>query len=202
MVVIDATFLLLLFRPDTPVPAGQNGLPVERPKDRVDHLVAQLSKARTTIIVPTPALSEALVRASPEVTQEIVNRLQRYSVFQIVPFNSRAAIEVATMSRVGTGRGRKRETSDATWAKLKYDRQIVAIAKVAGAEAIYSDDRDIKAIAQRTKIKIIRLEDLELPPEKPPDLFSYLAPNAPSPEDEENSANDEDKEADAPPGRP
>ena len=36
--------------------------------------------------------------------------------------------------------GNKKDGSGEPWAKIKYDRQIVAIAKVIGASAIYSDD--------------------------------------------------------------
>jgi hypothetical protein len=39
--------------------------------------------------------------------------------------------------------------ADGTWAKIKYDRQIVAIAKVHGVEAIYSDDGNIRSFATR-----------------------------------------------------
>jgi len=140
MVVIDATFLLLMLRPGTPVPSGPGGVPVDSPKERIDHLVDALTKARTKIIVPTPALSEVLVRAGAVASQQIVDHLQRYAVFQIESFDARAAIEVAAMSRGAMARGKKKENPDATWAKLKYDRQIVAIAKVAGATTIYSDE--------------------------------------------------------------
>ncbi|MFZ3326068.1 MAG: hypothetical protein WA231_09320 [Methylocella sp.] len=50
--------------------------------------------------------------------------------------------------------------------KIKYDQQIVAIAKVWGATTIYSDDEDIKVLA--VKIDVIGLSalPLPLPPEK------------------------------------
>ena len=50
-----------------------------------------------------------------------------------------------------------------TWAKAKFDWQIVAIAKVVGATVIYSDDGDIKRIGQRFGIKTIKTDDLPLP---------------------------------------
>src|SRR6266446_4100466 len=99
MVVIDATILLLMLRPGTPVPNGPDGLPIDRPKDRIEYLVQQLDKAKTKIVIPTPALGEALVRAGAAASQQIVEHLQRYSVFSIEPFDTRASIEVAAMSR-------------------------------------------------------------------------------------------------------
>ena len=165
MVVIDATNLLLMLRPDTPVPSGPDGVAISHPKERIEFLVQQLDKAKTKIIVPTPALSEALVRAGVEASQQIVEQLQRFSVFGIEPFDTRAAIEVAAMTRDAKAKGNKRGASAATWAKVKYDRQIVAIAKVNGATTIYSDDRDIKTLAKAAKINVVALADLPLPPQ-------------------------------------
>lgn len=166
MVVIDATMLLLLLRPGTAIPARPNGTQIDQPKERIDYLVKQLDKTKTKIIVPTPALSEVLVRAGATASQSIIEHLQKYSVFRIEPFDTRAAIEVAAMTRnaIDSGKG-KRGSSAATWAKIKYDRQIVAIAKVSNADTIYSDDDDIASIAAATNIKVVRLVDLPLPPQ-------------------------------------
>jgi hypothetical protein len=165
MVAIDATMLLLMLRPGTPVPAGPGGVPVDRPKDRIDHLVNELDRANAKLIIPTPALSEALVYAGADASQKIVDELTKWSVFQIAPFDTRAAIELAAMARAALGR-RKRADSTATYAKLKYDRQIVAIA-VNGAATIYSDDGDVRAIAGEVGIEVKTLADLPLPPQNP-----------------------------------
>lgn len=185
MVVIDATMLLLLLRPDTPVPGA-----VDQPKERIEFLVQQLDKAKTKIIVPTPALSEALVRAGATATPQIIEHLQKYAVFSIEPFDTRAAIEVAAMAREAASTGRKRGNSNATWAKVKYDRQIVAIAKVNGATTIYSDDGDIAALARRARIAVVGIADLPLPPQKAQlDLLEHAADMARGTEEQ----NDEDQ---------
>jgi hypothetical protein len=163
MVVIDATMLLLLLRPGTPVPPGPDGLPIEKPKERIELLVEKLQKAPEKIIIPTPALSEALVRAGRDGSTQIVEYLNKYAVFRIEAFDTRAAIEVAAMTRTALDTGKKRGDSNATWAKVKYDRQIVAIAKVCGATEIYSDDDDVEAIAKSVNIKVIGLHALPLP---------------------------------------
>lgn len=164
MVVIDATMLLLLLRPGTPVPAGPSGVPVDKPKERIEFLVQRLDREKTKIIVPTPALSEVMVRAGAAASQQIIEYLQKYAVFRIEPFDTRAAIEVATMTRDAIAKGTKRGAAQ-TYAKIKYDRQIVAIARVCGADTIYSDDRDIRALAAETKIKVVGIASLPLPPE-------------------------------------
>lgn len=175
MVVIDATILMLFFRPDTPVPADRGGAPIELPNQRIEHLIQQLEKARTKIIVPTPVLSEILVRAGPAASQEIVEKLNRLPVFRVEPFDARAAIEVAAMTRGAlTTSGTKRGAAVGPWAKIKYDRQIVAIAKVNRATTIYSDDRDIRSIAAAENIPVIGLAELPRPNEtRQGDLFKH-----------------------------
>ena len=57
----------------------------------------------------------------------------------------------------------KRQTAAETWAKVSFDRQIVAIAKVNGAHTIYSDDRGVKNFASEHKIKVVRTWELPRP---------------------------------------
>lgn len=165
MAVIDATMLMLLVRPGTPIPADAQGLQIEKPKERIEMLVNKLQKAREKLIVPAPALSEVLVRAGTAASQQIVEYLNKYAVFRIEPFDTRAAIEVAAMTRDAIAKKAKRGSSDATWAKIKYDRQIVAIAKISGSNTIYSDDGDIKNIAKLSNINVVGLADLPFPDE-------------------------------------
>jgi hypothetical protein len=173
---IDATTLMLLLRPGIPIPNGPNGLPIDRPKERIEYLVKRLDDNGTKILIPTPALSEALVRAGISGSQELVEKLQKFAVFRIEPFDLRAAIEVAAMSRDAIASGKKKGASDATWAKVKYDRQIVAISKVHGVKTIYSDDGDICALGAKAKIKVLSVADLPLPPEKlQMDMLDQLA---------------------------
>lgn len=56
---------------------------------------------------------------------------------------------------------------EASKTKIKFDRQIVAIAIVEGAAVAYSDDRDVITYAKEAGLKGYRLEDLPLPPEDP-----------------------------------
>jgi hypothetical protein len=163
MVVIDATMLMLLLRPDIVPAAAPGGVKITHPKERIELLVQELEKSKTKIIIPTPALSETLVRAEASEAQQIIEKINKFSVFRIEPFDTRAAIEVASMTREAIGGRSKRAGSAATWAKLKYDRQIVAIAKVCGATTIYSDDRDIRSLSKRSGIEVIGLADLPLP---------------------------------------
>jgi predicted nucleic acid-binding protein len=180
MVGIDATTLMLLLRPGIPIPNGPNGIPIDRPKERIEYLVQQLNNAGTKIVIPTPALSEALVRAGAAGSQELVEKLQKFAVFRIEPFDLRAAIEVAAMSRDAVAGGNKRgKATTSTWAKVKYDRQIVAIMKVHGVTEIYSDDDDVRNLGAKAKIKVVSVAELPLPPQKAQmDLLEHAAERA------------------------
>jgi hypothetical protein len=70
------------------------------------------------------------------------------------------------MTRAAIDTGDKRGGSAAAWAKVKFDRQIVAIAKVARATAIYSDDADVRVLAATENIAVIGLAELPLAPEE------------------------------------
>ena len=69
------------------------------------------------------------------------------------------------MTKAAIDRGDKKDGSDATWAKVKYDRQIVAIAKVNSASAIYSDDINLTSFARRNGLRVISVVDLNVPDE-------------------------------------
>jgi len=168
-VVFDSSFLIPLLDPKV---KGEGDIDA-----RLDFLVRSLDKARTKIIVPTPALCEVLIGARDAAPQylDIINRSAR---FKVVPFGTRAAVEAAAAHREALRTGDKKE-GIASWLKVKFYRQIVAIAKVEGATAIYSNDDDIRRFSARDGFEVISLESLPSPPEKPQgDLF----PKAPDEE--------------------
>jgi hypothetical protein len=199
MVVIDATMLLLLLRPGTKAPTDASGVPIEKPKERIELLIQRLQKEKAKIVIPTPALSETLIRAGTEASVQIVEYINKYAVFRVEAFDARAAIELATISREALGRKGKRGGSTAVWAKVKFDRQIVAIAKVVGATEIYSDDGDIATLAKQANIEAIGLADLPLPAEDAQfslDLEGHADAGAIPPQDDEETR---EKRGDAPP---
>src|SRR5687768_14882805 len=72
--------------------------PVTKARERIEYLIAELSKSKTTIIIPAPALVEFLVvvdEAGPKYLQQIT----RTARFDPRPFDERAAVEAAQMFR-------------------------------------------------------------------------------------------------------
>lgn len=166
MVLLDATMLLLLLYPKVPAPIDPStGKVIVDPQKRMDYLIQCLQKTGTKIIVPTPVLSEILVRAGAA-GAAYTSKLQSSSKFKIAPFDTHAAIEVALMAREDLGKRKKDINKDFPYAKLKYDRQIVAIGKTLGVTIIYSDDKQIKSLAEGRSIRVIQIGELPLPPEE------------------------------------
>ncbi|MBV9459090.1 MAG: PIN domain-containing protein [Bradyrhizobium sp.] len=114
------------------------------------------------IIVPTPALSEVLIRAD-DAAPKYLEIITRSSRFKVVPFGDRAAVEAADAHRRALDAGDKKEGT-ANWAKVKYDRQIMAMAKVESADCVYSNDGDLVKMGVKDGIPIVPLAQ---PPEPP-----------------------------------
>lgn len=159
MVVFDANFLIYFLDPKINDGVGSN--------PRIDHLVATIQKTGERIIVPTPALSELLVKAG-EAGPEYLAIIARSKYFRVAEFGVRAAVEAAALERAARLQGVKRGAApDATWDKVKFDRQIVAIAKAVGAKAIYTNDEQLARHTRAANLDAITLEDLPDPPALP-----------------------------------
>lgn len=154
MVVFDAGILIKLFGKKTPAEERQ----------KLEYLVDTLQKAKERIVIPTPALSEYLVKAGAA-TEEVLEQFRKSGVFRVAAFDQRAAVEYALAIRRALEQGNKRGGSTATWAKVKFDWQIVSIAKVASASRIYTEDDDVKRYATTAGIPASSINELPLPPD-------------------------------------
>jgi hypothetical protein len=165
-VAFDASILLPLLNPTVPGPLDPNAnKPLESCRERLDYLIEGLEKDRTKIVIPTPALSEILVYAD-EAGPRYLDQIRASRAFKIEPFDERAAAEVAFMIReyLKPMGKKRRKSAQHIWAKVKFDQQIVAIAKVNGAAIIYSDDRGVRTFAEQSHLTVIGLAQLPLPP--------------------------------------
>lgn len=179
MVVFDTSFILLVLDPRAKAPLDpKTGETVTKATERVEYLIKNLSSSREKIIIPTPVLSEVLVYAG-EATEKYLETLNTQSTFRIAPFDQKAALEAAIATRDALNRGGLRVDAanpDATKTKIKFDRQIVAIAKAEGAHSVYSDDDDVHSYATRAGLKAYRTADLDTPPEDPQMKMDLNAP--------------------------
>ena len=178
MVVFDANFLIYFLDPKIKDGVGNN--------PRVDHLVATIQKTGERIVVPTPALSELLVKAG-EAGPKHLEIIARSKYFRVAEFGERAAVEAAALTRDAISRGDKRgATPEADWFKVKFDRQIIAIARVVGATTIYTNDGQLARHAKEIGILAIDVAGLPEPP-APPQMQLDLEPLEPEPPQDEDA---------------
>lgn len=157
MIILDTTFLSVFLNENPPPAKDRKGQVVPFFKERVSELIANLNASDEVIGIPAPVLAEILVRAGKQKGQFLTILNDRYR-FQVLPFGARAAIEAGELiSKIRSET--KGQTSD-TWAKLKFDAQIVATAKAESATIIYSDDRGIETNGKRMGIRVLRICDL------------------------------------------
>lgn len=162
IVAFDASVLVYLFNKDAnaPIDLATNEV-VPQCAERLEFLLATLHREKAKIIIPTPALAEVLVKAQ-EGAAERLKILSSSRQFVLAPFDVLAAVEHAAMQiqRIGAGRIAKGSAR----AKAKFDDQIIAIARVHQASIIYSDDPDIRQLAQ-PNIEVVGISGLPLPAE-------------------------------------
>jgi hypothetical protein len=174
--VFDANVLLLLLDPLLPPPKDPaTGSLVTDANQRITYLVNELQRQHRKIVIPTPALSEVLVRAGAA-GDDYLTRLSRAAAFKIEPFDVRCAVEVAAMTAAAIAAGDKKSGSAEPWAKVKYDRQIVATARVVQASIIYTDDGGIRTFAGLIGMSTSGIAGLPLPPQDAQLVLPWNAP--------------------------
>jgi hypothetical protein len=162
--LFDAGFLHILFDDKARVPHKKSGeLIVQRAQERIDYLVQTMSQRKDKIIIPTPALSEFMLLAHDR-WNDYLTIIRRKSVFEISGFDDPESVELVEHWRKHGDKKKLKANRPETWAKLKYDRQIIAIAATRRVERIYSTDSDLHEFAIELGRQSYDLCDLPLPP--------------------------------------
>jgi len=185
MVAIDNTTLALLLHPKAKPPNDPvTKLPLKKAKERIEQLITDLDEDGERVIIPTPVLSEFLILAGKE-GQLYLEKILAARTLLLKPFDERAAVELAAIELSDRSKIGKKAGSDAPYQKVKFDRQIVAVAKVNGAHTIYSDDEDVRKFAIKDGLKVVSTWELAIPPSKTPllDILDDL-PESTVPPDE------------------
>ena len=182
MVAIDSTFFPYLFNHPTRIPKDPaTDKPVEVINERINLLIETLQEDKETIIIPTPALSEFLVLAKQD-GPKYLKEFTTNALYAIKPFDIIAAIELAAirldMEKKLSKRELKAQSPESTYAKICFDRQIIAIAKANNAHTIYSEDSGVAAFATNLGIKVVQVWTLPKPKDTQiPFPFLNSAPN-------------------------
>jgi PIN domain len=104
-------------------------------------------------------LTELLIQAG-KARDAYVQKLGNSSIFEVIPFDRRAATECALLLAEAWDTKTQRKI---TLTKFKYDWMIVACAASRGVQKIYSDDDDIVRCAAQVGIQAIAQKNLPVP---------------------------------------
>lgn len=152
MIVVDANVLIVWSANKTP----------DLVRARLHYLLETASKEKHRILIPTPALAEFLVRTDDS-TAEWLNELEKKSSVEVCAFDRRAAFECAFIERGAHQKGDKKHGSESAYQKVKFDRQIVAIAKSRNAGLIVSDDDSLRRVSLSVGLQVSKIEELPIP---------------------------------------
>jgi hypothetical protein len=158
IVAFDASVLVFLLDENASAPLGEDGGQIADCQTRVSHLIAELQRSKAKIVIPAPALAEVLVYGG-SAAAEWLSILNTSRHIVVSPFDERAAVEYSVMEQMRISSPR----TGVPRPKAKFDQQIVAIARVEGAERIYSDDGDIRRL-WGDEDQVIGIGGLPLPP--------------------------------------
>lgn len=159
----DTSFLLLLLDSEAAAPSDpETGQPVEHARQRIEHLIDEISQKESKIIIPTPVLAETLARTPAGAGPNYYDIIKKNKSMEIAPFDVLAAIELAELHNGVWKTKASRQTAERQ--KVKVDRQILAVCKVQRADICYSEDKDMKKLAEKIDIETKGISDLSLPP--------------------------------------
>jgi hypothetical protein len=165
VIIFDSNYLIAFLRPDVEQPPRDaDDKPVEHFQRRIQELVNDLNVKDVLVGIPTPVIAEILVRY-PDNKSEYLEILRNRYKFDVMPFGIKAAIEASELIALLVAETKQPAEQ---WAKVKFDIQIVAMAKAEESlTMLYADDKGIVNNAKRLKIPVTRICELPLPTFRP-----------------------------------
>jgi rRNA-processing protein FCF1 len=162
-VVLDSSVLLYLVYPSAPAPIDPvSGVKVEHCEQRIEGLLEELDIRETQIIVPTPVVSELLIRAHDR-QSEILAVLTGKKAVVVQSFDMQAAVENAALRR---SKKLIKPFGTQTKNEVRFDLQIMAIAKVCQADFLYTDDNNLRKRCEQAGIAVRGIGDIPVPDSK------------------------------------
>ena len=132
----------------------------------------KLDEIKSIIVVPTPLIMELLMKSDPSEREKIMSTLRQR--FYIKEFGVMAAKMAADIWNAKTNTGlieELKKSGVSMRTKIKVDTQILAIALVANAVTLYTEDEKLRKLADGYLIVSSMPEILETP-----ELFSPANP--------------------------
>lgn len=166
MVVFDTSFLSLAFDSEFSPPIDPaTGETMVDCKGKIEHLISSLAASKSRILIPTPVLAEFMIRGGPD-KEKRLSIITNSKVFVVAPFDLRSAVECSLIEDEDTATKRLQD-ENVSKAKIKFDRQILAIALTRSASTIFTGDKKLAYRAQQCGLSATLTWQLDSPPTKP-----------------------------------
>jgi predicted nucleic acid-binding protein len=127
-----------------------------------EHLFEWIQKHSISVIVPTIVITEALIHVPHEKRIEALNQINRD--FMVAQFSPNAALFCAKFIKDRIGEGKLGSLKDRigylSREVVKMDAQIISIAKTEGVNCIFSEDPNLKKLAEGI-ISVIGINDID-----------------------------------------
>lgn len=165
-IIVDTNILINLMKTQssTPYSLGENGFSdIADIELRSKALLEHIERSGGTIVIPTPVLAEYLFGIQGEANKiKHVELISKMNCFEIISFEDLAAIECSMLFSVQEFKQFKAKiNSNETASKIKYDRQIIAIAKANQINEIWSTDAGVIRKAEEVGIIVKSLLDIQ-----------------------------------------
>lgn len=149
----------------------ETGLPIEDGTARLQVIKERINNGDIEpLVVAMPVVGE-LFSVHANARQDLLPILKDPLVFTLQDFNLRAAIELGDVNNQYYGTSDKRGGQVGSWAKVKADRLIYAIAKSSGAKIMYTDDASLTTVCEANGVTVVHSWDLPLPNDPQRNMF-------------------------------
>ncbi|QFH65042.1 type II toxin-antitoxin system VapC family toxin [Leclercia adecarboxylata] len=163
-VIFDTNILvpfLTEMKPNFTIVDPESGELISEVPRRIDALVDRIDNINGTIIIPAPVLAEFLIGIDKEKHQAHINLIRSMSCFEIASFDEMAAIECAQLPTLSE---LKQMMKSDTANKIKFDRQIISIAKALSIDEVWTHDQGVFKRCKQLGIAVRSLLSVEPPP--------------------------------------
>jgi predicted nucleic acid-binding protein len=131
--------------------------------ERAEALVDRIDTLNGVVVLPAPVVAEYLLGIERNSYQRHLEILNGVRCIEVSAFDQQAAIECALLV---TNQEMKQLDPDSKMAKLKYDRQILAIAIASGAKEIWTHDKQLYKRSRAMGLIARSLASIDLRPQQ------------------------------------
>lgn len=174
-IVIDTNVLVQIMQDESAKDLAdpKTGRVIEDGFRRAEALIERVETLKAVAIIPAPVLAEYLIGLEPKTYQLHLDIINGSASIEVIPFDQSAAIECALLVNE---QEKKMMNAEAQQAKLKFDRQILAIAISSGAKELWTHDKTLYRRCAASCIVPMSLADIDPKPEQM-DFHADIAPS-------------------------